>query len=412
MRFDLLIKGGEVVDPGAGYSGRLDVAITRDRIAAVDRDIPAESAFTVVDAGGQLVTPGLVDLHTHCFPHATYWGIDPNTVAPSTGVTTWVDAGSAGAMNLLGFREYVVKRAEVRVHSLLNISQIGLTGPNHELAVLELCDVEQFERLANLNRDLVLGVKARMGTPTVGPHGVEPLRRALAAAERCAFPLMVHIGAAPPAIAEVLALLRPGDLLTHAFTGHTMRLVDEHGQPWDFVRAALDSGVLLDVGHGAGGFAWASAEAMLGAGYPPAVISTDVHQLSIMGPMFDLPTCMSKFLALGMSLPDVVRAATSRPAEILGLRGEVGTLAPGAAADVALFTLYQGRFPFYDTRRQRRDGDRLLRNTLTIAGGRPLQPRPPDPPAPWIEPSAFQRQLVELGHTPQAMAAQASPVAP
>jgi dihydroorotase len=404
--FDLLVKGGEVVDAAAGYEGRLDVAIKRDRIAAVDREIPAESAFRVVDATGQVVTPGLVDFHTHCYPLATYWGVDPTVAGANSGVTTWVDAGSAGAMNLGGFREWVVKRAEVRIYAFLNISQIGLVGANYELAILEHCDLERFNRAADLHRDLVRGVKVRMGSPTVGPNGVAPMQRAAAAARRCELPLMAHIGSGPPEIRDVVALLRPGDFLTHAFTAGTMRLVDAQHQPFDFVRRALDAGVLLDVGHGAGGFAWDVAEAMIGAGYAPHTISTDVHQASILGPMFDLPTVLSKFLVLGMSLPDVIRAATTRPAAVLGLAGEIGTLKPGALADVALFRLERGRFPFYDTRQQLREGDRLLRYTHTIVGGRELERRAPEPPAFWYDPTAFQRLLVERGHTPDALAAQ------
>jgi dihydroorotase len=187
-----------------------------------------------------------------------------------------------------------------------------------------------------------------------------------------------------------------------------MRLIDEQRQPYDFVRRALDAGVRLDVGHGVGGFSWDPAEAMIGAGYAPYTISSDIHQASILGPMFDLPTCLSKFLALGMTLPAVIQAATSRPAEVLGLAGEVGTLKPGALADVALFRLERGRFPFYDTRQQMREGDRLLRNTLTIVGGRELARHAPEPPAFWMDPTEFQRTLVERGHTPAALAVAAA----
>src|SRR3954452_8646987 len=335
MRFDLLIKGGEVVDPGGGHEGRLDVAIERGRIAAVDAGIPADSAFRVFDAEGQYVTPGLVDLHTHVFHKVTYWGIDPDPVASASGVTTWNDAGSAGALTLAGLREFVVDRARVRITAYLNISNIGLVGENHECANLAYLDVGLFRRLADDNRDLVRGVKVRMGTPTVGNNGLEPLRLARRAAEECELPLMVHVAFGPPAVEEVLALMRPGDILTHCFTGLDMKIVDDAGQLYEFARRAWESGVVMDIGHGTGSFAYATAEALMAAGRKPDVISTDLHQLSIKGPAFDLPTTMSKFLHLGMSLPEVVRATTSRPAELLGL--DVGTLRPGSPADVALF---------------------------------------------------------------------------
>jgi dihydroorotase len=416
MRFDLLIKGGEVVDPGGGHEGPLDVAVARGRIAAVDREIPADAAFRVIDAAGRYVTPGLVDLHTHVFPKVTYWGIDPDPVASTSGVTTWNDAGSAGALTLPGLREYMVDRARVRITAFLNISYIGLVGENYECANAAYLDVDLFRRLADRNRDLVVGVKVRMGTPTVGENGLEPLRLARRAAEECELPLMVHVAFGPPEIEDVLALMRPGDILTHCFTGLTMKIVDDEGRLHDFARRAWDAGVVMDIGHGTGSFAYATAEPLMAAGRRPDVISTDLHQLSIDGPAFDLPTCLSKFLHLGMSLPEVVRAATSRPAELLGL-ADVGTLRPGSAADVALFRLLDGRFPLYDIWGEVREASRLLVNTLTIVGGRPLEPLPPSPPAPWAEDPiwpALQKQFTERqqalrdrGHTPAAMRAAA-----
>ncbi|HET9223163.1 MAG TPA: amidohydrolase/deacetylase family metallohydrolase [Roseiflexaceae bacterium] len=409
MKFDLLIKGGEVVDPGGGRGGRLDVAIKRDRIAAVDRDIPAEAAFQVIDASGQYVTPGLVDLHTHVYHHVTFWGIDPDPVAARSGVTTWLDVGSAGAYNWPGFREYIVKPADVRIYGLLNISAIGLTAMTGELLNLDYCDVDLCCKLIDRHRDLILGVKVRIDRNTTGPSGIEPLRRARQAAERCELPLMVHIGIGPPQVEEVLALLRPGDILTHCFTGNSMRIVDERGALLEAARRAWDAGVIMDIGHGAGSFSFETAEALIGAGYRPDVISSDIHQLSINGPLFDMPTCMSKFLALGMSFEEVVRAATARPAAAIGL-ADLGTLRPGAPADVALFRIHEGHFTFYDVHMNKREGTQLIRNTLTIAGGRPL-PLAPDPaPAPWIELSEAQHALIERGHTPGAFTTRAEGV--
>src|SRR3954469_24591013 len=265
MRFDLLIKGGEVIDPGGGVEGPLNVAVSRDRIAAVDMDIPEESAFRVIDATGQIVTPGLVDLHTHVFHKVTYWGIDPDPVGSASGVTTWNDAGSAGALTLPGLREFVVDRAQVRITAFLNISNIGLVGENYECANLAYLDVDLFRRLAERNRDLVVGVKVRMGTPTVGDNGLEPLRLARRAAEECELPLMVHVAFGPPAIEDVLALMRPGDILTHCFTGLDMKIVDDDGRLYEFARRAWDSGVVMDIGHGTGSFAYSTAEALIEA---------------------------------------------------------------------------------------------------------------------------------------------------
>ena len=198
--------------------------------------------------------------------------------------------------------------------------------------------------------------------------------------------------------------MRPGDILTHCFTGNSMRIIDEHGRLLDDAKRAWDAGIIMDIGHGAGSFSFETAEALIKAGYRPDVISSDIHQLSIHGPLFDMPTCLSKFLALGMDFPAVIRAATARPAEVLGLQHELGTLRVGALADVALFTIQHGRFPFYDVFMNMRVGTQLIRNTLTIANGRPL-PRTPDAaPAPWIELSEGQRALIERGHTPEGLA--------
>lgn len=417
MRFDLLIKGGRVVDPGGGLEGDLDVAIAEGRIAAVDREVPVEAAAEVVDATGQLVTAGLVDLHTHVFDKVTYWGIDPDPVASTTGVTTWNDAGSAGALTIAGLRDFVVDRAVARITAFLNISNIGLVADNYECANLAYLDPDLFVRLADRHRDLIRGVKVRLGTPTVGENDVEPLRRALRAAEECGLPLMVHIAFGPPAIEDVLELMRPGDILTHCCTGLTMKIVDDDGTLLDVARRAWDAGVVMDVGHGTGSFSFETTEALLAAGRRPDVISSDLHQLSVNGPAFDLPTCMSKFLALGVPLRDVVAASTSRPAQILGIGDRAGSLRVGAPADVALLRLHRGRFPLYDITGAAREGSELLTSTLTIVGGVPLERLPPAPPAPWAEEpiwpdaqhpfTAQQRRLRELGHTPAAMAAAA-----
>jgi dihydroorotase len=421
VRFDLLIRGGDVVDPGGENEGRLDVAVTRGRIAAVSSHIPPDSAFQVIDADGQIVTPGLVDLHTHVFPKVTYWGIDPDPVAARTGVTTWNDAGSVGAMTLPGFRDFVVEPARVGITAFLNISSIGLVCDDYECANPHYLDVDLFRRLVEHNSDLVLGVKVRMGNvePFTG-DALEPLRRARQAADECELPLMMHIAFGPPAIDEVLPFLKPNDVLTHCCTGHAMKIVDADGRLLEAAERAWDSGVVMDVGHGTGSFSFATAESLMAAGRKPDVISTDLHQLSVNGPTFDLPTTLSKFIHLGMSPREVVEAATARPAGVLGLEREIGTLRPGSRADIALFRLLQGDFPLQDIHGNVRHASQLLRNTATIVGGRQLELLPPQARAIWTQEPIWpavqipftekQRGLHELGRTPDAMAAAAGEV--
>lgn len=406
MRFDTLVKGGRLIDPAQGHDGQFDVAVAGGRVAAVDRAIPAESAYRVIDAAGRCVTPGLIDFHCHVFHHFTYWGLDPDTIGPRTGVTTWIDAGSAGSITLPGFERYIARPAGVGIQAFLNISYIGLIAPEFELRSMEYCDVDLFERVYRSYSDLVVGVKVRMGTPTVGDNGVEPLRQARAAAARCELPVMVHIADAPPEIEEVLALMEPGDIITHCFSGATMKLVDDDGRVLDSAKRAVDSGVILDVGHGAGGMTFASAEAMLAAGLKPHVISTDLHQMSHHGaavmssdaagspfifvrddgtPKFDLPTALSKMMAVGLELEDVIAAATARPAGLLGRGREIGTLAAGARADIAVFDLEPGRFEFKDVNGDVRTGTERLVNVQTLIGGQIAPRTPAAPPAVWVD---------------------------
>jgi dihydroorotase len=417
MTFDLIIKDGTVIDPSTGLHGLADVAVTRGRIAAVDRSIGAEAAREVVDASGCYVTPGLVDLHTHIFPKMTFWGVDADAVASRTGVTTFVDAGDAGAFTIDGFREFIVRRAAVRIYAFLNISCLGLVAHDYELTNLAFCSPDLFEIALDGNLDLVVGAKVRMGATTVGDNGYEPLRLARQALTRSGLPIMLHIATPPPQPEDFADLLVEGDLLTHSYTGQAMRLIDDSGKLKDFARAWIDRGVLIDVGHGTGSFTYASAEAMLAAGVKPYSISSDVHQNSIRGPMYDLPTCLDKFMALGMTLDEVVACATSAPARFLGMEREIGTLRVGAHADVAVFELVSEPVELYDCDWKPRHADKTLRNRATFVGGR-LLPRRPEDEAPrhllWHrggrDDLLYQNQaeVARLGHAPRL----APPLAP
>jgi dihydroorotase len=417
VRFDLLIKGGEVIDPGAGYSGRMDVAVKRNRIAAVEPEIPRESAFRVIDAAGQYVTPGLVEMHAHVYKDATYWGIDADAVGSQTGVTTWADAGSAGAVTLPGFREYVISSARVKIYAFINIAYIGLVGQDYELANSEYCNIEILKRVVDLNRDIVAGIKLRAGR-SGGGKDFEPYRRARAAADELELPIMVHLSTAPPDLETVLGYLKPGDIVTHCYTGQNMRIVDEKGKILDVAKKAWDQGLIMDLGHGAGSFSFDVAESLVSQGYWPDVISTDLHWLSIVGPnlldplkgsafgnlstssdarsvivqvkgdgkpVFNLLRCIDKMLYLGMSLSEIIKATTSRPAEILGLKDEVGTLKPGAIADIATFAIDKGDFELRDIHGSVRRGKEKIRNVMTILNGRIFEPIEIPGAPPWVK---------------------------
>ena len=383
MKYDLLIRGGEVIDPANDRYGRYDIAVSNGVIAAIESDVDIGEAKDVVDAGGLYVTPGLIDMHTHCYWGATYWGIEADPVAARSGVTTWFDAGSAGAYSLAGFRRYVAEASRARLFALLNVSSIGLIGRTYELTNLEYCDVGMAAHVVEANRDLVRGIKARIDRDTTRGTGLEPLRRARELADRVELRLMVHIATAPPRLNEIAALLRPGDILTHCYTNQANSLLEERGQLNPVIRRLHEEGLILDVGHGTGSFSYPVVERMLADGILPDVISSDIHQLSILGPMYDLPTTLSKFLNLGLPLREVIARATVRPAAIMG-RPDLGTLHVGAVADIALFRLEEGTHTFHDINMQARHGTMQLVNVATYVDGMRLPYAEEQPSAPWI----------------------------
>jgi dihydroorotase len=392
-RYDKLIAGGEVVDPGAGLQGMLDVAIHDGRVVAVAPGLDRAAAREIIDATGRIVTPGLVDLHTHVYWGATYWGIEADPVAARTGVTTWLDVGSSGAYSWPAFRRFLIEPSRTRIFALLNLSSIGLIAPTWEFANLDYCDLDLAATIIEANRDLILGIKARIDQNTTRGVGIRPLELARELADRVGLPLMVHIGIGPPPLAEVSPLLRPGDILTHCFTGNDMRIVDDAGVPDAAIMALHEQGLILDIGHGTGSFSYLTAEAMLAAGVLPDVVSSDIHQMAIQGPMFDLPTTLSKFLNLGLTLPQVIERATSRPAAAMR-KPELGSLAPGSAADVALFRIDEGDYVFRDVQMNARRGDKRLINTLTLIDGEVLPQLPERPLHPWSGIPEWQRGVL------------------
>jgi dihydroorotase len=392
---DLLFSGGTLLDPSTGRRGRFDVGVRAGRIAEVAPQLPAEGVAEVVDVAGLLLTPGLIDLHTHVHPGATYWGIDPDPIAWCSGVTTWVDAGSAGAFTLGGLRSAIEGR-RVRVPVLLNISAVGLTGATGESRDLDHCDPELAAAAISSHRDLVVGVKVRIDRLTVGPNGLEPLRRAIEVGTACEVPVMVHIGAGPPSLDGVLELLRAGDIVTHCASGIAAGSNPGQALVSPSTVDAHAAGIHFDLGHGSGGFAFDVLEAQLEAGLTPFTVSTDLHARSLYGPVFDLPTTMAKLLAVGMPLEQVLAAATVQPAAALRLADGLGTLAVGAPADLAVFDVQEGRFELVDCHRQRRYSSQRLVNRATYRAGRLLPAQLPAPPPPWIPLTDAQRDALQV----------------
>ena len=373
-RYDLVIRGGEVLDPSQGLRGKRDVAIKNAKIAAIEREIPAEMGAQTLDAAGRLVVPGLVDLHAHVYPQGSAIGLPADELVPFTSTTTYVSAGDAGGNNFSAFKHYVIGQARSRIYAFVHISAIGLAGfPVGEMKEIEYANVDLAAKTMAENPDVVLGVKVRETIEVVGTNGIEPLRRARLAAERAGTNarVMCHIGNAPGNLADVLDLLRPGDILTHSYSGAGNNTV----QDGKVIAAALEAkkrGVLIDVGHGGGSFSYAVAEPAIQQGLVPDTISSDIHAYSGNSPgMPFLPWVMSKFLNMGFSLEQVISLATEKPAKIIGKVDKLGTLQVGAPGDVAILELVEGAVEFVDTVKNTRKGTRYLKPVQTIRAGRP-----------------------------------------
>jgi len=374
-RYDLLVKGGRVVDPSQGLSAARDVAISGQQIARLAAAIPEAEAREVLNARGKIVTPGLIDIHVHVYDGVAPLGIpaDPNCIAK--GVTAVVDAGSAGAHTFPGLRKYVINVVDTRVFALLNISVVGQStlsqdNPHGELLDLRYANPKLAVRTIERNRDVILGVKIRLSRNIAGEHDLAALKLAREAADAVRLPLMVHIGGTHSPLKDILAMLKKGDVITHSFHGREGGILDGSGRVLPEVRAAVARGVHLDVGHGAGSFSFEVAEKALKQELLPGTISSDVHQFNVNGPVFDLATTLSKFLHLGLTLEQVIERASTHPANTFGFPKGLGTLREGATADVAVFTLAEGDFEFMDAQRQKRLGHRKLIPVATVKAGK------------------------------------------
>src|SRR5215472_10447121 len=352
-KFDLLIKGGDVLDPSQGLRGRRDIGIRYGLIEAVEADIPAARALHVLDAGGRLVTPGLVDLHCHVYPYGSAIGIPADELIPFECTTTCVSAGDAGANNFAGFRRFIVGQTRTRLYAFVHIANMGLTPfPVPELYNIDYAQVDACAQALAQNADIAIGVKVRMSENVIAQNGIEPLRRAIQACEKAGTGgrVMAHIGGVQTAalMSQILDTLRPGDILTHCYSGApnlggAFTNIVQDGKLLPAALAAKQRGVIFDVGHGGGSFDYTVAEVAIPQGCPPDTISSDIHVFSGNTPGVPyLTNVMSKFIGLGFTLEQVVAMATINPARIIDRTPKLGTLQVGAPGDVAIMELVEG----------------------------------------------------------------------
>jgi dihydroorotase len=374
--WDLLIRGGTLVDPARSISGKRDVAFSGGRVAAVAETLAGEAA-EVIDATGAMVTPGLIDIHTHVY-HGLYIGRHADQTSLANGVTTVVDAGSAGWMTLPGLRDYVIPTYRTRVYAFLHLSATGLTVNRvmPELADIKFAQVDEAARAATENRGFILGIKVRIAHGATGPgnqaNAREALRRGREAADLAGVRLMVHVSDTPIPLEEILDSLRAGDIATHIFNGNAEQVLDGNGRVRAAVRAARERGVVLDVGHASIHCDATVARRAIGEGLLPTTLSTDLHTPPPGRIVYNLRALMSKFLALGMTLEDVVAGVTSRAAAAIGRGDEIGSLAPGMAGDAAVLDLEDGHFTYVDGARNEVKASRRFRTRHVIRAGRRL----------------------------------------
>ena len=355
---EFVIKGGRLIDPASNRDGVFDIRVRDGKIDAIGTDLETGDA-TAIDAKDHIVTPGLIDVHLHLMKGLGAFGVDPDVFGVGSGVTTVVDAGSAGHTLLNVFRNYVTDNAKTRVLNYINLSTLGgVSGPGYSiLADPRLIDEAKIEQAVESNRDIIVGIKIMATGGALGSQGLKPLERARKLGDALKIPLLVHIGeswtkdTAPVHVGDVLKYLRAGDIVTHMFTVHPGGLLDGNGKLWPQVRDAKESGVLMDVGHGLHNLNFDVARKVLDQGLHPDGVSTDGHRGNRAGPVYDLPTTMAKLMALGFSLNQVIEMATANAANLLGRSSELGTLRVGESADISILKIEDREWQAIDSQK-------------------------------------------------------------
>lgn len=374
--FEMVIRGGHVIDPANRRDGRLDVAIANGKIARVAAKIDVSAECKSVDATGLYVTPGLIDIHAHVYANtgipmelAGETSFVPDAVAPRSGVTTIVDAGTSGWKNFEDFRKRIIDRSRTRVLAFVNIAGLGMSGSRNEQNTADM-DSEGLASIAKKHKDIVVGVK----TAHYGAPDWIAVDRAVAAGKAAGIPVMVDFGThhreARPIEKLLMEKMRPGDIYTHLYSGLRYEQLPT-GKMNPVLWEARKRGVLFDLGHGNGSFFWTVAKAGFAEKFLPDTISTDLHLRSWMDGMKDFNNVMSKFLIHGVPLKDVIRMSTVEAAKAIH-RKELGTLTVGAEADIAVLKLEKGKFGYLDNRKQKVMGDQRLTTELTLRAGKAL----------------------------------------
>lgn len=370
VEFDLLVCSGRVIDPSSSRDETIDIAISDGKIVAIDSGIEKGRSQRVIDATGLIVTPGLIDLHVHAYHGVNTYGMDVDPLCQRTGVTTAVDAGSSGPVNFEGFRDFVVKHAKTRLLGFVAVAQHGVTRDPGDLVHPDLADFKGAARVVLENPEIAVGIKIRLASNKVATNGRDALDLGLEAAALCGRPLMVHIGETPLRLEEIVASLRPGDIITHCYTPLGPSVTNDSGRLRNGMLEAQQRGVVFDVAHAGGHFGFDVARNALAGGLVPNSLSTDIHgRTDAEARGFLITDVMSKFMALGLGITEVIRLTTSAPAKILSRQDQIGSIAVGREADLAVLAIEHGRTTFMDSVGQHLETDTRLRARWTIRAG-------------------------------------------
>lgn len=384
---DFVLRGGRLIDPAGGKDGIFDIRVRNGNIESIGANLANDDA-KVIDVKDHIVTPGLIDVHLHLMKGLGAFGVDPDIFGIGSGVTTVVDAGSAGHTLLKVFRNYVTDNAKTRVLNYINLSTLGgVSGPGYSiLADPLLIDESKIEHAVETNRDIIVGIKIMATGGALGSQGLKPLERARKLGDALKLPLLVHIGeswtkdTAPVHVGDVLKYLRAGDIVTHMFTVHPGGLLDGNGRLWPQVRDAKESGVLMDVGHGLHNLNFDVARRVLDQGLYPDGVSTDGHRGNRAGPVYDLPTTMAKLMALGFSLTRVVEMATANAAKLLRRSEVLGSLQVGAPADISVLKVEDREWTAVDSQKGIIPAHQAITPVYAIRGDMIYEPLPAERP--------------------------------
>jgi len=376
--YDLLIAGGTVINPATKTNQKLDVGVTGGRVAVIQADIPRTDGKRLIDASDCYVTPGLIDFHVH-----SYWGVNPygcdlDAVCLATGVTTTMDAGSAGPVNLFGFRKLVYERSKTRMIGFVALAQHGVWNEPGELLNLGFADRDGSAQAVIDNRDISIGIKVRLHKKAIGENSRDALRLAIAAGEASRTPIMVHVGSTAIGMDEIADTLRPGDIITHCYTPQKPSIIDDHGKLLPLVRKAKERGVIFDVGHASGHFDYDLVERAMGEGIIPDIISSDLHgkmKQPGFGVVGDLPTTLTKFLPMGLSLEKIIACCTVDAAKAVGWQDRIGSLEVGREADIAVVQIVDDSVILRDSLGAEREHKKRIAAKWTIRAGEIFQGR-------------------------------------